>query len=90
VILAKFNNLTGLTAITNNQWKESSVSGAPQLGTAGKNGFGAIRGGSIESSNVDLTIEMVKLISAQRAFQSAAEVVKKQDETVQTINHIGG
>jgi len=90
VILAKFNNLTGLTAITNNQWKESSVSGAPQLGTAGKNGFGDIRGGSIESSNVDLTIEMVNLISAQRAFQSAAEVVKKQDETVQTINHIGG
>jgi len=90
VILAKFNNLTGLSAITNNQWKESSVSGKPQLGTAGKNGFGTIRGGSVESSNVDLTIEMVKLISAQRAFQSAAEVVKKQDETVQTINRIGG
>ncbi|MFI3222322.1 MAG: flagellar hook protein FlgE, partial [Methylococcaceae bacterium] len=90
VVLAKFNNLTGLSAITNNQWKESSVSGKPQLGTAGKNGFGTIRGGSVESSNVDLTIEMVKLISAQRAFQSAAEVVKKQDEIVQTINRIGG
>jgi flagellar hook protein FlgE len=90
VVLAKFNNLTGLSAVTHNQWKESSVSGTPQLGTAGKGGFGSIQGGSIEGSNVDLTIEMVKLISAQRAFQSAAEVVKKQDETVQTINRIGG
>lgn len=90
VILAKFNNLTGLSAVSHNQWKESSVSGKPQLGTAGKGGYGSIQGGSVENSNVDLTIEMVKLISAQRAFQSAAEVVKKQDETVQTINRIGG
>jgi flagellar hook protein FlgE len=90
VILAKFNNLTGLSAVSHNQWKESNVSGKPQLGTAGKGGYGSIQGGSIEGSNVDLTIEMVKLIAAQRAFQSAAEVVKKQDETVQTINRIGG
>lgn len=90
VILAKFNNLTGLSAVSHNQWKESSVSGKPLIGTAGKGGYGSIQGGSVENSNVDLTIEMVKLISAQRAFQSAAEVVKKQDETVQTINRIGG
>jgi flagellar hook protein FlgE len=57
---------------------------------AGEAGFGSIQGSSIESSNVDLTVEMVLLIAAQRAFQSAAEVVKKQDETVQTINRISG
>jgi len=72
----------------NNQWTESSLSGTPQIGMAGKGGFGSIQGASTEGSNVDLTMEMVKLIAAQRAFQSAAEVVKKQDETVQTINRM--
>ena len=90
VVLAKFDNLQGLTASSNNQWTESSLSGKPRVGVAGSGGFGSIQGGSIEGSNVDLTTEMVKLIAAQRAFQSAAEVVKKQDETVQTINRIGG
>jgi len=90
VVLVKFNNLQGLNAMSNNQWTESSLSGTPQIGMAGKGGFGSIQGASTEGSNVDLTMEMVKLIAAQRAFQSAAEVVKKQDETVQTINHIGG
>lgn len=90
VVLAKFDNLQGLTASSNNQWVESSLSGKPHLGIAGSGGFGSIQGGSTEGSNVDLTTEMVRLIAAQRAFQSAAEVVKKQDETVQTINRIGG
>ena len=90
VVLVKFNNLQGLNAMSNNQWTESSLSGTPQIGMAGKGGFGSIQGASTEGSNVDLTMEMVKLIAAQRAFQSAAEVVKKQDETVQTINRIGG
>lgn len=88
--LVKFNNLQGLNQLPNNQWSESVASGKPQIGMAGEAGFGSIQGSSIESSNVDLTVEMVLLIAAQRAFQSAAEVVKKQDETVQTINRISG
>lgn len=88
VVLAKFNNFQGLKQEANNQWSESPESGAAQIGKAGDPKFGILQGGALESSNVDLTVEMVKLISAQRAFQSAAEVLKKQDEIMQNINNI--
>jgi len=90
VVLVKFNNLNGLNSIANNQWTESSDSGTPQIGTAADPSFGSIQGAATESSNVDLTVEMVKLIAAQRAFQSQAEVVKKADETIQNVIRIGG
>lgn len=88
IVLAKFNNLQGLKQEANNQWSESPESGTAQLGKPGESKFGIIQGSALESSNVDLTVEMVKLISAQRAFQSAAEVLKKQDEIMQNINNI--
>lgn len=88
LVLAKFNNLQGLKQEANNQWSESPESGAAQVGKPGDSKFGIIQGSALESSNVDLTVEMVKLISAQRAFQSAAEVLKKQDEIMQNINNI--
>jgi flagellar hook protein FlgE len=88
IVLAKFNNFQGLKQEANNQWSESPESGAAQIGIAGDPKFGSLQGGALESSNVDITVEMVKLISAQRAFQSAAEVLKKQDEILQNINNI--
>ncbi len=88
IVLAKFNNFQGLKQEANNQWSESPESGAAQIGMAGDPKFGSLQGGALESSNVDITVEMVKLISAQRAFQSAAEVLKKQDEILQNINNI--
>jgi flagellar hook protein FlgE len=88
IVLAKFNNFQGLKQEANNQWSESPESGAAQIGLAGDPKFGSLQGGALESSNVDITVEMVKLISAQRAFQSAAEVLKKQDEILQNINNI--
>jgi flagellar hook protein FlgE len=87
--IVTFKNLQGLAATGTNQWIETPASGAPITGLPGTLGLGTLKGSSTEDSNVDLTVEMIKLISAQRAFQSAAEVVKKQDEILQGVVHIG-
>jgi flagellar hook protein FlgE len=86
--LVTFNNPQGLEAGENNQWTKTTASGEPQARTPGDK-CGILKGSSTEDSNVDLTVEMIKLISAQRAFQSAAEVIKKQDEILQGVVHIG-
>ena len=90
IILYNFKNLNGLAPTQNNQWVETAASGAAIAGTPGSMGLGSLQGSSTEDSNVDLTVEMIKLISAQRAFQAASEVVKKQDEILQGVVHIGG
>lgn len=89
IVLANFKNLGALESNENNQWLATANSGTVQINTPGTDGFGVIEGYSTEDSNVDLSSEMIKLISAQRAFQSAAEVVKRQDEIMQRMVNIG-
>lgn len=89
LILANFRSPDGLALSSSNQWVETSDSGVATLGTPGSSGVGGITAMSTEDSNVDLSTEMINLISAQRAFQAAAEVVKKQDEIMQTVVSIG-
>jgi flagellar hook protein FlgE len=89
VVLATFPSSTGLAADRNNQFVETSASGAPIINTPGKGGAGQILGSSVETSNVDLTAQMIKLISAQRTYQANSEVVKRQDQIMQTIIGIG-
>ena len=89
VVLANFNSMNGLASNENNQWLPTVASGFEQILIPGSGGIGTLEGFSTEDSNVDLSSEMIKLISAQRAFQSAAEVVKRQDEIMQNIVNIG-
>ena len=89
VILASFKNPDALAATESNQWQETAASGAASLNTAGAGGLGTIQASATEDANIDLTAEMIKMISAQRVFQAAAEMVKKQDEIMQTVVQIG-
>jgi flagellar hook protein FlgE len=56
------------------------VVGAPQTGS-----LGSIQSGAVEDSNVDLTQELVNMITAQRIYQANAQTIKTQDQTLQTI-----
>ena len=89
VILASFKNTDALAPTESNQWLETAASGAVSLNTAGAGGLGTIQASSTEDANIDLTAEMIKMISAQRVFQAAAEMVKKQDQIMQTVVNIG-
>lgn len=83
--LAKFSNVQGLSAIGNNNWVVTSDSGAPVLGTAKSGSFGSLIAGALESSNVDLTAELVGMMTAQRAYQANAQTIKTQDQVFSTL-----
>ncbi len=89
VVLANFRSLNGLHAVGNNQWLETSASGSAEINQPGVGVLGSLKASSTESANIDLTLEMIKMISAQRSFQAAAEMMRRQDETMQTVVNIG-
>ena len=81
VKLAVFNNDEGLIPIGGNSFEESAISGQPVYGTASNGVFGALKSQALEQSNVDLTSQLVTLMSLQRQYSASSEVVK----TSQTI-----
>lgn len=85
VILANFTNPNGLEPLGNNAWAESAQSGTPLIGTAGTGGMGVLQSGSVEASSVDLTAELVNMITAQRVYQANAQTIKTQDSVLQTL-----
>jgi flagellar hook protein FlgE len=85
IVLANFTNSGGLEPIGNNSWVETSASGTPLLGTAGTGSFGVLQASATESSNVDLTAELVNMITAQRVYQANAQTIKTQDSVLQTL-----
>ncbi|MDO5057120.1 MAG: flagellar hook protein FlgE [Lautropia sp.] len=85
VALANFTNPQGLQPLGNNQWVETSDSGAPLVGSPGTGTLGEIQSGALESSNVDLTQELVNMITAQRVYQANAQTVRTHDQLLQTI-----
>lgn len=85
IVLANFNNQNGLKQIGNATFVATAVSGEPRFGEAGAEGFGSIRGGSLERSNVDITEELVNLITAQRNFQAASKAIETVNMTTQAI-----
>ncbi len=88
IVLANFNNQNGLKQIGNATYVETAVSGSPQVGEAGAEGFGNILSGSLERSNVDITEELVNLITAQRNFQASAKAIETTTSLTQTIIQI--
>lgn len=85
IVLADFANSGGLAAEGNNVWSETPQSGQPYLGLSGSGSFGAITGGALEQSNVDLGQEMVNMIVYQRNYQSNSQTIKTQSELLQTL-----
>ena len=88
IVVANFNNQNGLKQIGNATYVETAVSGRPQVGEAGSEGFGNILSGSLERSNVDITEELVNLITAQRNFQASAKAIETTTGLTQTIINI--
>lgn len=86
--LANFPNPQGLRQLGNTTWAETFNSGAVILGQPGSSSFGLLQAGAVETSNVDLTKELVSLIAAQRAFQANAQSITTIDQTTQTILNI--
>ncbi|KTG16065.1 MULTISPECIES: flagellar hook protein FlgE [unclassified Guyparkeria] len=85
VALVDFRNPQGLKQVGDNSWIESIDSGEPLGGEAGSGTFGAIQGGALEASNVDLTAELVNLITAQRNFQANSRAIEANKTLSDTI-----
>ena len=86
--MANFPNPQGLRQLGNTSWAETFASGNVVTGPAASAGFGQIQSGSLEQSNVDITTQLVEMISAQRGFQANAQVITTADQITQTIINI--
>ncbi|WIV10863.1 flagellar hook protein FlgE [Proteiniborus sp. MB09-C3] len=85
LILAKFDNPAGLQKIGNNFFIDTRNSGEAQIGRAGTTGLGAIAPGSLEMSNVDLSLEFTEMITTQRGFQANSRIITTSDEMLQEL-----
>ena len=88
LVTVNFNNQNGLKQIGNATYVETSVSGVANVGEAGADGYGTILSGSLERSNVDITEELVNLITAQRNFQANAKTIETNTTLTQAIIQI--
>lgn len=88
IILANFTAPTGLRQLGDSSYLATSQSGAVTLGEAGTAGFGTIRAGARERANVDLTQELIELITAQRNFQANAKAIETNNTLTQAIINI--
>ena len=85
VVLANFANPNGLQQLGNNMWGETSTSGTPLVGAPDSGSLGVLQSMAVEDSNVDLTAELVNMITAQRVYQANAQTIKAQDAVLQTL-----
>lgn len=85
IVLANFTSPQGLQPLGNNAWSETSASGQPLPGIPGSSSLGLLQSSAVEDSNVDLTAELVNMITAQRVYQANAQTIKAQDTILQTI-----
>jgi len=85
IVLADFRNAQGLNPMGDNQWEETSASGLPIIGTPGTGSVGVLQSSAVEDANVDLTAELVNMITAQRVYQANAQTIKTQDAILQTL-----
>jgi flagellar hook protein FlgE len=85
VEVATFRNPQGLTPLGGNVWTRSFASGDPIVGTPGSGNLGQLQAGALEESNIDLTAELVSMMTAQRNYQANAQTIKTQDQVMQTL-----
>ncbi|HEU4591097.1 MAG TPA: flagellar hook protein FlgE [Steroidobacteraceae bacterium] len=85
IAIANFANPQGLQQLGNTQWAETFASGQALRGQAGNSGFGLVQSGALEGANVDVTEQLVQMITAQRNFQANAQMISTADSITQTI-----
>lgn len=86
--LARFINPAGLSNEGDNLLAETEASGTALTGIPGQNGFGAIKSGFLEKSNVQMVTELVNLITAQRAYEINSKAIQAGDDILRTTNNI--
>jgi len=85
IVLVDFISPTGLASLGNNQWAETAASGQPLVGDPGTGNRGVLQSSRVEDANVDLTQELVNMITQQRNYQANAQSIKTQDQIMQTL-----
>lgn len=85
VVLTNFANPQGLIPMGNNVWTQSPTSGVPLDGVPGTSTLGVLQSDAVEGSNVDLTSQLVDMITAQRDYQANAQTIKTQDQVMNTL-----
>ncbi len=85
VVLANFTNTQGLRPLGSNGWAETAESGPALVGAPGSGNLGIVQSGAVEDSNVDLTKELVAMITVQRVYQANAQSIKTMDSVLQTV-----
>lgn len=85
IALSNFTNPQGLQSFGSNQWGETANSGPALTGAPTTGNLGVLQSGAVEESNIDLTAELVDMITAQRVYQANAQSIKTQDAVMQTL-----
>ena len=85
VVLADFANTQGLSKVSGTAWTQSFSPGAPIMGVPGTGTLGDLTPGALEGSNVDLTSELVALMTAQRNYQANAKTISTNDKLTQAL-----
>ena len=85
VVLANFKNPQGLQPLGGNAWAQTGASGDAMPNAPGDGNAGVLQSGALEESNVDLTAELVNMITAQRSYQANAQSIKTEDQVLQTL-----
>jgi flagellar hook protein FlgE len=85
IMIANFPNTNGLRQLGDSRWGQSGLSGEPIISQAGSGSAGTIQSGALEEANVDITEELVSLISAQRNFSANAKAIETANNMTQTI-----
>ncbi|MEE9912679.1 MAG: flagellar hook protein FlgE [Deltaproteobacteria bacterium] len=88
IVLAKFTNPWGLNKLGSNLFGQTVVSGAAIQNNPGSSGMGALTPNTLEMSNTDIATEFIKMITAQKAYQSSARVVTTQDTIMQELMNL--
>jgi len=88
IAVANFANPQGLQQLGDTAWAETFSSGQAIRGEAGNSGYGLVQAGALEASNVDITEQLVNMITAQRNFQANAQMISTADQITQTIINI--
>ncbi len=85
VEVATFRNPQGLQPLGGNAWARTYATGDPIVGVPGDGNLGTLQAGALEESNVDMTAELVNMITAQRIYQANAQSIKTEDQVLQTL-----
>lgn len=88
VVLAQFPSPQKLQQVGDTSWVETFASGAPLTDAPGNSGLGSLQSGSLEQSNVNVSEQLVKMITAQRSYQANAKMISTQDQITQEILNI--